>query len=618
MELQHYLDIVKRQKWLIIEAVVIVAVVAGLLSSLKTPVYQASARVLLRPNDPNEQLYPGYSVSLYNDPDRYVSAQIDIIQSEGVARDAAKVLKTTGDPKALLGEMSASQAGTSDIISITGSSIDPARAKSVANAFANAYIENRRQFAVASLKRAYDDIDKRLQDLQAKIADYDRQIGDGGLQPSAGATAGNVQSGVPGSGIANPAQAPNIPTGTPGTGLNDGAQPTTDNTLKAARYAAATQYQSLYYRQQELLVDMNLKRGEAELVSEADTPTVPVSPKPKRDAMLGGFLGLLLGLGVAFLREQIDDRIRSRDELEAEIGLPVLAELPNDDLAAHEPNRLAVIEQPLGGLAEATRSLRTSVNFLAIEQPLHRIVVTSPGPGDGKSLVAASLAVAYAQAGHNTVLVSADLRKPRLAQMFGGVKSKGLTGVLADLAATPLPKPTPAKSSNGNGNGRAKTVTTDAYEPVVPSEVVQNALEATGVENLYLLPAGQTPPNSAELLGSSRMTEVLTELSQIADIVILDTPPLLAVTDAAVLAGKVDGILLVAAMDETHRGALRRAKAALATSPARVLGVVLNKVEGKHGYYNYGYGGYYGRPDDDKRSKKRGRKGERVLEETRR
>jgi Mrp family chromosome partitioning ATPase/capsular polysaccharide biosynthesis protein len=614
VELQHYLDIVKRQKWLIVEAVVIVAVVAGLLSSLKTPVYQTSARVLLRPNDPNEQLYPGYSVSLYSDPDRYVSAQLDIIQSEGVARDAAKALKSTGDPKALLGEMSASQSGTSDVINITGSSIDPARAKAVANAFANAYIENRRQFAVASLKRAYDDIDKRLQDLQAKIADYDRQIGDGGLQP--GATANSVPSGAPATGISNPNPAPNIQ-GPTGTGLNDGAQPTTDNTLKAARYAAATQYQSLYYRQQELLVDMNLKRGEAELVSEADTPTVPVSPKPKRDAMLGGFLGLLLGLGVAFLREQIDDRIRTREELENEIGLPVLAELPQDALAANEPNRLAVLEQPLGGLAEATRSLRTSVNFLAIEQPLRRIVVTSPGPGDGKSLVAASLAVAYAQAGHSTVLVSADLRKPRLSAMFGGGHtSKGLTGVLADLAANPLPKPTSATHTNGNGNGNGKKVAaTDAYEPVIASEIVQTALEATGVENLYLLTAGPTPPNSAELLGSSRMTEVLTELSRIADVVILDTPPLLAVTDAAVLATKVDGILLVAAMDETHRGALRRAKAALEGSPARLLGVVLNKVEGRHGYYSYGYGGYYGRPDDTaKKSKKRGRKADKALE----
>lgn len=594
MELRHYLDIVKRQKWLIIEAVVIVAVVAGLLSSLKTPVYSSSARVLLRPNDPSEQLYPGYNVSLYNDPDRYVSAQMDIITSPAVAREAAREIGGGATADAVLAEVGVSQAGTSDILEISGTSVDPQRTTKVANAFAHAYIENRRQFAIASLQRAYDDIDKRLQDLQAKIADYDRQIGDGGLAPDGTASTPNV-SGPQTPNVAAPAMS-----GPTGTGLDDGEVPTSSNTLKAARYAAATQYQSLYFRQQELLVDMNLKRGEAELISEARIPTTPVSPTPKRDGMLGAFLGLLLGLGVAFLREQVDDRIRDREELEAETGLPVLAELPVDAIAERNPDKIAVLEQPHGGLAEAVRGLRTSIHFLGIEEPVHRLVVTSPGPGDGKSLVAANLGVAYAQAGYSTILVSSDLRRPRLDTMFGAGTSKGLTGVLAELTAPPLPRP----HTNGNGRGKTNKTNTDVLDRLAVRELVEVSLEATGVENLYLLPAGVTPPNPAELLGSRRMDDLLAELSSIADVVILDTPPLLAVTDAAVVAAKADGLVLVAALHETRRGGLRRVKATLDGTPARVLGTVLNKVEASSSYYGYsGYYGYYGQEPPAKRGR---------------
>jgi non-specific protein-tyrosine kinase len=592
VELRHYLDILKRQKWLVIEAVVIVAVVAGVLSNMKTPVYSASARVLLRPNDPAEQLYPGYNITGFSDPDRYVSAQIDIIQSEGVAKEAAKDIKGVS-PDELLGEVSASQAGTSDVLQISGTSIDPERARDVANAFARAYIENRRQYAVAGLQRASDDISKKLADLEQQIAKYDAQIGDGGVQ--LGATAAATPPGPDGTGLSSGIAAPQL-SSTPGTGLNDGAQPTNDNALKAARYAAATQYQSLYFRQQELLVDINLKRGEAEMVSSAETPSTPISPKPKKDAMLGGFLGLLLGLGIAFLREQIDDRLRTREDVEHSAKLPIIAELPLDEDSAKHPSHLASAEHSLGGLAEATRSLRSSVQFLGVEKPVHTLVVTSPGPGDGKSLVAANLATVYAQAGFRTVLVSSDLRRPRLEEIFTAHEaSLGLSGVLASMptlapaAAAADANGNGSNGSNSNGNGHSAYAT-----ETMPLTTVAGALQETSVENLRFLPAGVRPPNPAELFGSRRMTELLTELRRSADVVIFDTPPVLAVTDAAVLAAQTDGVLLVASLGETHRGALARSRETLEAAHARILGLVLNKVEQGGGYGYYGYYGYYG------------------------
>lgn len=571
MDLRQYLDILRRQKWLVIEAVVLVAVAAGVLSNLRTPVYESSARVLLRPNDPAEELYPGNSFIDFADPDRYVAAQIDIIQSEGVAKEAAKGLKGYSADE-LLAEVRASQVGMSDMLDITGSSIDPEHARDVANAFARAYIENRRQYAVEGLERAADDIGQRLTALEQKIAEYDAKIGDGGLDPTESPYPENEVSG-PGIGGPTP---PAIEGPTPPM-LDDGALPTSDEALKAARYAAASQYQSLFFRQQELLVDINLKRGYAEMISTARVPTDPVSPKPVRDAMLGAFLGLLLGLGAAFVREQVDDRIRSREEVERATGLTVIADVPFDEATEKEPERLAVLGRPLGPLAESIRSLRTSLAFLGVEQPLHRIVVTSPGVADGKSVIAANLAAAYAQAGFRTVLVSSDLRRPRLDSVFSPAAERaagapaGLTGLITRLAGSA------AQRAAGGPVAAADDTAAD----------VAAALVATGTPNLWFLPAGTRPPNPAELLASRHMTEVLEVLSAKADVVILDAPPLLAVTDAAVLAAKADGVVIVSALGETHRGALGRARASLGEGPARALGVVLNKVEGGRGYYGY-------------------------------
>src|SRR5437879_17790 len=160
----------------------------------------------------------------------------------------------------------------------------------------------------------------------------------------------------------------------------------------------------------------------------------------------------MLGAGIALLREQLNDKVRSRDEVEAVTGLPVLAELPFDPDQVQEHDWVSAADVPLGALAEATRSLRTSLHFLAVDEPLRRIVVTSAGPGDGKSFVAANLAVVYAQAGVRTILVSGDIRKPRLATMFGVPRgARGLTDVLAELAA--LDQSTTQGPAVGRGTG---------------------------------------------------------------------------------------------------------------------------------------------------------------------
>jgi succinoglycan biosynthesis transport protein ExoP len=571
LELRHYVDILRRHKWFIVEAVIAVGLIAAIVSSLRTPSYKATARVLLRPNDPTEQLNPdNANQSAAIDPNRYVAGQEKIVASEGVAREAAKSLPGLSVEE-VDRKISVAQDGQSNVLLISATDQEPAQARDIANAAAKGYIENRRQAAVAGLEQAAKDLEARLAPLQSTIADLDARIGEGSTVP--GATSQPATPTPPGS-----TAAPTRPAGqvNPGAGL--GGQATTAEALKAARYAAAVQYETLFARQQELLVNISLKRGEAELIEEARVPTEAVSPHPTRDAMLGVFVGLIFGVGVSFLREQLNDRLRSPDEVEQLSGLPMLARLPLDDETAKGTGGVAVIERPNSPLAEAVRSLRTSIQYLGVDQPIKVIVVTSSVPGEGKSLVSANLATMFAQADYRTLLVSADLRRSSIDDLFGDhASSPGLTGVIAPATGRP---------ARSNGNGRSDTAAVEANASAA-------AVVKTPVNNLLLLPSGPTPPNPAELLGSRRMTTLLAEWAVSADIVVLDTPPLLAVTDAAVLAARSDGVILVAAVNETKREALKQSVAILEGTGARLLGVVANKVfrSGQDSYY---YGGYYG------------------------
>lgn len=566
MELRQYLDILKRHKWFIIEAIVVVGLAAGILSSLRTPTYQASARVLLRPGDLSEVIDPTNAQRVGNDPDRYVEGQKNIVQSEGVTQEALKSLPGLSSAD-IEGRVSVSQGGQSDILKISATDPDPIQARDIANAVAKGYIENRRLAAVARLQRVADDIGSKLGPILAKIAELDNSVA---ALPAGQGAAPAIQA--PARPATSPSQIDPLARGT-----DSGAQATTAESLKAARYASAVQYEELYGHQQNLLIEIGLKRGEAEIVAEAKTPTAPISPRPRRDAALGVFVGLLVGAGVTLLREQLNDKVRSAEEVEQLTGLPLLARLPYDEHAA--ATGVSVDQRPNSALSEAMRSLRTSVQYQSVDHPVKVIVVTSALPSEGKSLVAANLAAAFAQADYRTILVSADLRRPSVNGLFGDLgHSPGLIGVISPG----LPNDA-ASAGNGHGNGRV--------DAAVERRTVE-ALLTTPIQGLLLLPTGPTPPNPAELLGSRRMTTILDQLSASSDMVVIDSPPLLPVTDAAVLSAKCDGVILVTAANETPRAALERSTTILRGTGAKVLGVVVNKSR-KATEGNY-YGEYYG------------------------
>lgn len=544
-DLRRYLDVLRRRKLFIVEAIVVVALVAGLTSNLRSSRYEATAQILLRPNDPAEQLDPN-RVRVQSDPDRYARSQEQIVTSVSVAATAAATLDgvTTDDVQDMLAVGNSAQ---SDVLNISVRNEDPALARDVANAVALGYLENRRTAAVAGLERAASQIEEQLEPLLTQIAELDSAIG-AGSDPTAAA--------------GQPLPSPSAAAGS--------ELPTTAEGLRAARDAAALQYELLYGRLQELRIEAALKQGEAELIEEAQLPDDPVSPRPLRDAALGGSLGLLVAVGYVFLREQLDDKVRAVADVEITTGLVTLAELPFDRESAGT-DTLSTVDHPHSPLSEAVRSLRTGITFLGVERPVHTLVVTSAVPGEGKSLVSANIAAAYAQAGLRTVLVSADLRRSGVSRMFSVPSSSlGLTGLIA-------PRSTAA---DGNGLGGA-----------APEPALSGAFVRTKLGRLAFLPAGQSPPNPAELLGSQRMAQLLDELRRTVDMVVIDTPPLLAVTDATVLAAQADGVVLVTALGETRRDGLKRATQVLTHSGARVLGTVVNKTpeNASRGYYgSYG------------------------------
>jgi capsular exopolysaccharide synthesis family protein len=279
----------------------------------------------------------------------------------------------------------------------------------------------------------------------------------------------------------------------------------------------------------------------------------PVSPTPVRNAGLALVLGLVLGVGAAVLRETLDTSVKSAQALAELTGAAVLSTVPVDPRAKRAP---LIVAGSAGSVrAEALRQLRTNLQFVNVDSPARAIAVTSAVPGEGKTTTACNLAIVFAEAGKRVVIVDADLRRPRVAEYLGVEGAVGLTNVLAGQTT------------------------------------VDEALQQWAGSGVFVLAAGSIPPNPSELLGSRNMEALLASLRMGFDIVIVDTPPLLPVTDGAVVATLVDGTVLVFRCGRTTAAQTRAAAEALAAVDARVLGCVLNltprKGIGTYAYYDY-------------------------------
>lgn len=293
----------------------------------------------------------------------------------------------------------------------------------------------------------------------------------------------------------------------------------------------------------------------------ARLPTAPSSPNLRLNLALGALVGLALGIAYAVIRHVLDRRVRDPRDIERETGIAVVGTLPLDKELGSNRKLLSFSgSEGATPITEAMRELRTNLQFMDVDAPPRVIVVSSPLPGDGKSTTAGNLAVSLSEAGQHVILIDADLRRPMVGALFALPEGAGVTDLLA---------------------GRAEV-----------EDVAHNVGESG---NLVVITAGRIPPNPSELLGSNRMRELLRTLSEHA-LVIIDSPPIIPVTDAAVLSHLADGALIVVSAGRTTYDMLHKTAENLNRANARALGVVMNKVPRRGAgatYYGYQYQGDY-------------------------
>ena len=369
--------------------------------------------------------------------------------------------------------------------------------------------------------------------------------------------------------------------------------------LERARKLNENIYMMMKEKYEESRITRAGQIGKIRIVDRAVPPESPISPKKKLNLILGVLIGLGLGVGVTFFMEYLDNSIRTVEDVE-QLKLPLLGSIPeikpettNGKLlpsvitgarkkTSHHKElesqfiaeRLITHLRPKSPISEAYRSLRTQIQYAKTDKPIRSILVSSPGPGEGKSTSVTNLAIAMAQMGSKIMLVDSDLRRPVLHNLFGLKREIGLTNYLIGKAS------------------------------------LEEIVKPTEIENLYLITTGILPPNPSEMLGSKRMRELLDKLVSQYEYVLLDSPPMIAVTDALVMAPWVDGVIMVLRSGKTDRDAAARAQELLENVNGHLIGTLLNDVSSSYmygSYYYYYYYYYYYGTEDGKKVKKRGK-----------
>jgi tyrosine-protein kinase len=492
--LRSYFMAVRRRKWWLIAVAMLGMGISLSISVLEPKQYAATAQLLVQSSGPAVSLG-----GVEQEPSTtYVQTELQLVTS-------APVLLTVREKLGITPPVSAVEVGQTDVISLTAVSSIPARAALIANTYAAAFVSHTQSVAIASITTAESE-------LQTQVASLERQIKS--LQTDKNATA----------------------------------------------EVAALANQEVVLKEEIAQVQVNgaVSASGVEFVTPAQAPVSPSSPKPTQNALLGLAAGLVLGLAAAFLRDSLDEALTSKEATERIGGVPVLALVPMvSTWKKRDQPEVVVAAAPSSPHAEAYRSLRTSLQFARQERDLRTLLVTSPAAAEGKTSTLANLGAAFAQAGERVVLVSCDLRRPRLGRFFGLAEDSGFTTVL--LGQQTL------------------------------GEVMQ---QVPGYDCLWLLGTGPVPSNPAELLNGSQARKIFARLREEFDLVLVDSPPVLPVTDAMVLSTYADGTLVVVAAGQTTRTELHRTAERFAQAKAHVLGIVLNEVTKQNGYgggYGYGY-----------------------------
>lgn len=526
--------------WLLLLVAIAAGAAAYYLTDLQPRVYESSTKAMV--NVVSGSNYDAYTAS--SGAQRLAATYAQTIITDTLLESVAEKL---GYP--VTGTIKATAIDNSPLLSISVTDSDPQKAADTANAVIAVFSEkiladqsSRYTDLKSGLEEEIARIDQSLTEINEKLAVL--EIKDAELAEAEKQAAAMEEAGLePIKVVRDPA----------------------DYVTRAQLELAQSQYQStrssLFYNLQQIKLAEVQSATTITQIDQAVADPKPIQPQPLKSAGLAAVIGLMVAAGVVFLIAFLQDEIRDPDEITRKWGVPVIG-LINSYSAGQDP--LITMSKPRMPVSEAFRSLRTNLQFSGIDTPLHTLLVTSPSPEDGKSSIVANLATVIAQSDKDVVVVDGDMRRPTLHKIF--------------------------KLSNRLGLSDYFIRTPDRMTGVV---------KKTSVNGLKIITSGSLPPNPSELLSSSKMRDVISLLGKHFDMVILDSPPLLAVTDALILAKSVDGVILVVDPKKTKRGAIRQAIEQLQRLDARLLGVVFNNIKVKRSsyYYNreYYYSKHYGK-----------------------
>lgn len=511
MELRQYAGLLRKWLWLVLLLAAIAGVTSYVISRNSTPIYEASTTLMV-----NQASNPST-----------VAAYADILTSERLARTYANLL-TSGpvleetarrvgvDSKELQRGITVTPVRDTQLLQIKVEGPNPQLIVRIANTLPEVFIDRNREMQLGQVNKAK--LEEEIANTEQDLAETTQQL-----------------------------------------------KSTTDDTQRTRLETSLAQYRSTYSNLVATYQQVKFNEAQATnniVVAEpATSPEAPVRPRTRTNVLLAVVVGALLALGAAFLAEYLDDTVKTPDDISRVTGLSTLGAIARLKDASGSRQLIAWLRTKAPE-SEAYRTLRTNIQFSSVDNPMRSLLITSSGPGEGKSTTTANLAVVLAQTSRRVIVVDTDLRRPVLHKVFGVPNNTGLTTAL--LA----------------GEGAS----------------VEDYLQPTEIENLSVLTSGPIPPNPSELLGSHRMGHLIATLANAADIVLFDSPPVLAVTDAAVLARQVDGVMLVIDAGHTREHALAGAVAELQKTGANVLGVALNRLDTRRGGYYYYY--YYYSEDD--------------------
>jgi capsular exopolysaccharide synthesis family protein len=587
MELKQYLRIIQHWAWLLILGLLLAGAAGYQVSRMQEPVYQASTRALVM-RAPQERS----SDLTYLSDQQLVQTYIQLLNTRPVRDGASERLGY----EVKKSQVKVQQARDTQIIEVIIEDTDPQHAADIANILVEVLIEQNEalqtgrytsteesiqaqiaqvESQIDTLQRQVDklstqnfqdqlrEVEAQIKPLQEEVATLQKEIAE--LEPDRYTKASEVmerraqiaekQARIdqiqPLLNLYQQIYSNLVVLGKP---VESEAS---TNSRMTQLQSTLDLYQNLYINLLSSLETVRLARLQNTpnivQIEPATIPEEPIRPRPLTNTALAAAVGLMLAAGIVFLIEYLDDTLKTPEDVERALGMPVLGFVAEMRYKSRSPEEVYVSRQPRSPVSEAFRSLRTNLEFAAVQKPIQSILVTSPGPAEGKSTVAVNLAAIIALSGKRVALVDADMRRPHVHRFLGLPNRDGLSNLFRTQ--------------------------------VNVSAVMRNKLE---LPQLRIITSGSLPPNPAELLGSEKMSQILADLKAQVDMIVIDTPPSL-VADAQILAGKVDAVLFVIQPGVTHAEMAKASFELFQRAGARLIGTVLNRIPRNRSYY---YGGY--------------------------